>query len=224
MSTACGIPDFRSNGGIWQGSEGKENMKLFSNAGFRQSPGKFYKLFRQLFEIYRDINIPGPYEYLKRLGDNRLRAVIATQNVDGLHNKYASSNFEIYEVHGTAFTCSCTKCGSKLDTDYILDNLASGYPQSRCCKAVIKPDMILFDDALPGQFHAVSAAAQDCDFVLVLGSSLAVTTVPKILEPFSQFQRAIVNLQPTPFDSKFGIVIHGDITEVLKQLCDYLTY
>ena len=219
MSTACGIPDFRSPTGIWNGPNGERNKYLFSRYGFNYAQDEYFVAFKKMYTEFSEITSAGPYEWLKKLGDSGLTATIATQNIDGLHKKYASRNFTVLELHGTAATMPCLACGKSYPTEQVL-TLYDGRsaPKTPCCNRRFDTDIILFGDALPADFQSLMQNVHSYDYLLVLGSSLEVSPVNMIPRYFAADRKAIINLQHTRADLDFGIVIHSDISECLQQL------
>ncbi|MEI6286623.1 MAG: Sir2 family NAD-dependent protein deacetylase [Bacillota bacterium] len=219
MSTACGIPDFRSPTGIWNGPHGERNKYLFSRDGFNYAQGEFFVAFKKMYDEFSAITNAGPYAWLKKLGDSGLVATIATQNIDGLHKKYVSKNFTVLELHGTAATMPCLACGKKYPTEQVLA-LYDGHnaPKTPCCNRRFDTDIILFGDGLPADFQNLMQNIDSYDYLLVLGSSLEVSPVNMIPRYFPKAGKAIINLQSTIVDSEFGIVIHADISQCLQQL------
>ena len=221
MSTACGIPDFRSPNGIWNGPDGARNQFLFSRTGFTQAPEEYYRAFKKMYGQFTSIASAAPYELLQQLGDSGVHATIATQNIDGLHARYASANFHVLELHGTAAILPCSNCGKR----YAADEVMGGYkgaavPLSNCCGMLFDTDITLFGDALPRDFATLSSHIDEYDYLLVLGSSLEVSPVNSIPAHFAKSDKALVNLQSTRFDSKFGLVIRADISMVLRSLLE----
>ena len=219
MSTACGIPDFRSPTGIWNGPNGERNKYLFSRDGFNYAQAEFFAAFKKMYTEFLAISSAGPYAWLKNIGDDGLVATIATQNIDGLHKKFASKNFAVLELHGTAATLPCLACGKKYPTELVLA-LYDGYnaPKTPCCNRRFDTDIILFGDGLPADFQNLMQNVDSYDCLLVLGSSLEVSPVNMIPRYFSKASKAIINLQSTIADSEFAVVIHADIGDCLQQL------
>jgi NAD-dependent deacetylase len=88
---------------------------------------------------------------------------------------------------------------------------------------VLKPDVILFGEQLPIRvLNQAMDEARRCDLMLVAGSSLEVTPAADIpfLAVSSGAKAIIVNLEPTPFDSRADVVIHGDVAEILPRLVE----
>lgn len=117
ISTASGIPDFRSNGGFY--SSGISREELMSKYTFQNYPKKFWKYYKEIFEIklMNDFEPNFGHSFLVELEKMGKNVNIITQNVDGLHKKVGSSS--VYEIHGNINGGNCIKCGFEYDLDYI---------------------------------------------------------------------------------------------------------
>jgi NAD-dependent deacetylase len=216
-STPSGIPDFRSpHSGLWE----KHNPMLVASIwAFRLSPEAFYKWIRPLADTLLNAT-PNPAHLalakLERMG--YLRAVI-TQNIDDLHQKAGSRR--VFELHGHMRTATCIRCYKEVPVDPWVERIIDRGEVPHCeCGGVLKPNVILFGEQLPIRvLNQAMAEARRCDLILVAGSSLEVTPAADI--PFlavdSGARAIIVNLQPTAFDPRADVVIHGDVAEILPR-------
>lgn len=207
ISTEAGVPDFRGPEGIWQVPKLLEQL---SATGFRQDPAGFYSSSKNLFST---ITAAEPTEahkmlvHLEKIG--KLQAVV-TQNIDGLHHMAGSST--VFEVHGTYRTGYCPKCSDSFEMAPFYRELESGniqVPLCTKCKIPIKPDIVLFEELLPQDawMGAVDAMEQ-CDLLLVLGSSLLVypaAELPSIALGCGA-RLVIVNLEETAYDETAIVV------------------
>ncbi len=147
ISTPSGIPDFRSEGtGLWSH---EEPLEVASLSTFRTRPERFYEWFRPLASQVFDAKPNGAHLALARLEQRGRLGSIATQNIDMLHQKAGSAR--VIELHGTLATLSCTQCFRKVDSlPYLKPFVDEGrLPVCPHCRAVLKPDVILFGEQLP---------------------------------------------------------------------------
>src|ERR687898_2277939 len=175
ISTESGIPDFRSPTGIWARYDPQEYATIDA---FRADPGKvwrFYALrFRALTEAEPNAGHLALAE-LERAG--HVRAVV-TQNIDLLHERAGSR--EVVEVHGSIRTSSCLGCGAVYPLAEVapLVEAGDGPPACAACGAILKPDVVFFDELLPeGALERAQALAEEARLLLVVGSSLEVHPV-----------------------------------------------
>lgn len=221
IGTSAGIPDFRSpDEGLWQKDPSK--MILFTDVGFASDPKGFYEFGRELLPRFQDAQPTLAHHFLARLGkENKLKCVI-TQNIDGLHQKAGSKN--VIEMHGGLSTGRCT--GDTCAREFTLEELAEKMeeelpPLCPDCRALIRPNIILFGEALPDKaYQRALEFLKNCDLLLVMGSSLVVYPVAD-MPGIAQEQGArliIINLQPTQYDSRADVFIHLPLDAAVEKL------
>lgn len=219
ISTPSGIPDFRStDNGLWTKYDPFEVASL---AAFRYDPSKFYNWLRSLAV---DISKAEPNQAhfavaeLERAG--YVKTVI-TQNIDVLHQRAGSSN--VLEVHGSFRTMTCSACFQKVDSaPFIQPYIELGViPRCRACNSILKPDVILFGEQLPAQtwLDALNAS-QNCDLMIVAGSSLEVLPVAGL--PMRALENGahliLVNHSETYLDVRADVVFHEDVDLILPAM------
>jgi len=223
MSTPSGIPDFRSAGsGLWTQDD---PMLVASLTAFRRRPERFFNWLHSLAEpIWNASPNPAHQALAEMEQDGYIKAVI-TQNIDRLHQKAGSQ--EVIELHGSLATLTCPRCQTQGDAgDHITAFIQRGQlPYCPSCQALMKPDIILFEEALP--FDAWDAAQIHCekaDLVVVAGSSLEVSPANQLpLYALQHDAGLIINTySPTYLDDKAQIILRGDVATILPQIAAYL--
>ena len=139
---------------------------------------------------------------------------MVTQNIDGLHQ--AAGSRTVYELHGSVLRNHCEKCGKFYGLDHILNT--TGVP--RCgCGGIIKPDVVLYEEALDDKVvdGAVNAIAQ-ADLLIVGGTSLNVWPAAGLINYFQGDRLVLINKSAVARDLAAGLVITDPIGEVLAQL------
>lgn len=219
ISTPSGIPDFRSPGrGLWHQTD---PLTVASIWAFREAPEAFYAWLLPLARsVARAKPNPGHVALAELERRGLLRAVI-TQNVDGLHQQAGSKR--VIEMHGHTRTATCLNCLETFPTEPFWPRFLADGKAPRCprCRAILKPDVILFGEPLPYAAMAeAQAEALRCDLMLVLGSSLEVMPASDL--PFLARRRGarllIVNYTPTPADHIADLVFRADVAELLPRL------
>lgn len=218
ISTPSGIPDFRSPGtGLW---EGVSPMLVASIWAFRLWPQAFYDWMRPLARTILEAEPNAAHRGLADLEKaGRLRVVI-TQNIDGLHQ--AAGSQHVLELHGHTRTATCLDCGRSVDAGSLMEEfLLGGVPRCAPCGGLLKPDVVLLGEMLPASvLLAAQVECAQCDLLLVAGSSLEVTPAADL--PLTALEAGadliILNLQPTPLDSRASIVIRRDVATVLPAI------
>jgi len=222
VSTPSGIPDFRSaESGLWE----KDNpMVVASITSFRTNPQIFYSWLRPLAELILYAQPNPAHLALARLEQLGFIKAVITQNIDGLHQRAGSQR--VLEVHGHMRQATCIRCYKQVPANSLVARfLATGEAPHCECGGAFKPDAILFGEQLPIRvLNQAIAEARRCDLLLVAGSSLNV--VPAADLPFlaadNGAKAMIVNLEPTDFDPRADLVIHGNVAEVLPRIAELL--
>ncbi len=219
VSTASGIPDFRSEDGIWS----RYDPQTFHIDRFRTDPARFWRdrveLVEELFGD--DIEPNAAHEALSRLESAGHLDTLITQNIDGLHA--AAGNEELIEIHGNGRRVVCTGCGRRSDLDPVMERVRNGETPPTCdrCGDVFKPDVVLFGERLPEEalFRARSAA-RNADVFLAVGSSL--TVEPAASLPRTAVDRGgtlcVLNLDRTEVSNRADYEFREDVTESLPRL------
>ena len=214
VSTASGIPDFRSDTGLYSREfEGLTPEMILSRTFFYLQPETFFDFYRKHM-LCLDAQPNAAHRFLYRLEQaDRLRGIV-TQNIDGLHRK--AGNIRVYEIHGSVHENYCMECGASYPAEYILRS--EGVP--RCeCGGVIKPEVVLYGEPLP-KYVCIGAIREiaNADTLIVAGTSLSVEPAAGFLSHFSGRNLAVINREPTPADESASLVIRGDVAEILGAL------
>lgn len=223
VSVPSGIPDFRSPGtGIW---EKVDPMEVASIDAFMRNPKKIMEFMLPLVSTILSAEPNAAHKALVELEEKNLLRCVITQNIDNLHQKAGSKN--VVEMHGNMRETVCLSCGKIISFGAFMENvqgaLMSGKFPSCACGGTMKPNVIFFGEALPHDaITAAQKAAENCDVMLIAGSSLIVYPVASL--PFVAYEHGakiiVVNLEPTPMDSKAVVVIRGEVDDVLPEIAE----
>lgn len=211
MSTASGIPDFRSETGLYKNVYRAEEM--LSHHFFIQDPKQFYEFYKEKM-LYPNALPNDAHKFIAKLQETKNVSVV-TQNIDGLHQLAGSKT--VYELHGSVLRNYCTGCNSFYDLDYIIKS--DGIPTCKHCNHIIKPDVVLYEEALDEDTvqNAVQAIMK-ADLLVVCGTSLNVYPAAGFIRYFRGKYLAIVNRDATAYDNNCDIVIHDDLVKTFNQL------
>ncbi|GAB1420581.1 NAD-dependent protein deacylase Cob2 [Anaerolineales bacterium] len=219
ISIPYGTPEVRRpETGLW---EYVNLIQMESIYGFKQDPDAFYQWVRPLVETTLNARPNAAHFALVELAQLGKLKSIVTQNIDGLHQR--AGNETVYELHGHMRTATCVHCFKKYDGLEVIARFMEDGKVPHCdnCKAVLKPNVILFGEQLPIlALQAAKKEARRADVMIMAGSSLEVAPASElpILAHRSGAKLIIVNLEPTHLDSIASVVIHGDVAEVLPNL------
>ncbi len=214
MSTASGIPDFRSSKGLYK--QNISNEEILSHHYFMENPQEFYKFYRSKM-LYSQAKPNIGHTVLAKLEKKGILKAIITQNIDTLHEDAGSVN--VLKLHGTVKENTCLKCGKKYNLDYILKN-----DLPKCsCGGLIKPDVVLYEEALDSDILEASIdLISKADTLLVMGTSLNVYPAAGLIRYFNGKNLIIINKDKTPSDYMASLVLYEDIVKVFTKLDEYL--
>ena len=212
VSTESGIPDFRSQDGLYHQQYDYPPEQILSHTFFVRKPEEFFRFYRNkmLAPDARPNRAHLALAELERAG--RLKAVI-TQNIDGLHQ--AAGSREVLELHGSVLRNPCMRCGKFYGMDAILNS--SGVPKCSC-GGVIKPDVVLYEEGLDMDTlnRAVNYISR-ADVLIVGGTSLTVYPAAGLIDYYRGRKLVLINRDATPLDGQADLVIAGKIGEVLGE-------
>jgi NAD-dependent deacetylase len=220
VSTESGIPDFRSETGIFRAEEryGAPPEELLSRSFFLAFPETFYRYYKENL-VHKDAKPNPAHKALARLESMGKLGAVITQNIDGLHGEAGSKN--ILELHGSAFRNYCMGCGRRYALDYILDqaNCPGGVVPYCPCGGMVRPDVVLYgeppDDSV---FLKAANEIENCDLLIIGGTSLLVYPAAGLLDWARKAKLVIINKTGTPGDGKADLRIRGPIGEVLSSV------
>ncbi len=224
ISTESGIPDYRSQGGIWD----KYQPVYFDE--FMSSKEARIEYWRRKSELYPDLvqAKPNPAHLsLVKLYKMGLLEALITQNIDGLHQMAGLPDEKVIELHGNTRRVRCMSCNKISSVHEAQNRIKAGDLAPECeCGGYLKPDTIAFGQSMPLEVVAkATVLSQNCDFFMVVGSTLLVQ--PAALMPVYAKQHgaflAIVNLSETPCDEECDVLIRGKAGTVLPKIVNELS-
>ncbi len=219
VSTASGIPDFRSKDGLYNQHDVRfdkyQPEYLLSHSCLVNEPKVYFEFHRQKLDT-RKIKPNAAHYYLAALEKQGKLLGIVTQNIDGLHQKAGSK--KVFEIHGSALRNYCIQCGKTYPPDAIFD---SKEQVPHCaCGGVIRPDITLYEEMLPEEAveKAVQAISQ-ADLLLIAGTSLTVYPAASFIHYFHGNRLVILNRDPLQVRlSAETLAIHENMETVFRAL------
>ncbi|MBQ5950981.1 MAG: NAD-dependent protein deacylase [Lachnospiraceae bacterium] len=212
VSTESGIPDFRSTDGLYHQKYDYPPETILSHSFFLSHTEEFYRFYRDKM-LYPDAK-PGPaHRALARLEEAGKLSAVVTQNIDGLHQ--AAGSKQVFELHGSVHRNYCMRCHKAYPLSRILET--EGVP--RCsCGGIIKPDVVLYEEALDDDvMRGAMRAIRHADVLIVGGTSLTVWPAAGLIHYYQGNRLILVNLTKTEADGRADLVIHGKLGEVLRE-------
>jgi NAD-dependent deacetylase len=213
ISTESGIPDFRSDTGIWAEVD---PFEVASIQAFRRDPVRVWDFYRQRIGVLLEAEPNAGHLALAELERRKLVSAVVTQNIDTLHSRAGSR--DVVEMHGSIRTAVCLSCLWNESAERVLEQLEME-PAPLCphCGEVLKPGVTLFGELLPAAaMERATQLARSAALVLVVGSSLEVWPVAGL--PLEARAVAIVNRGPTALDEHALVRIDGGAGETLEAV------
>jgi NAD-dependent deacetylase len=218
ISTECGIPDFRSPGGLWTKNRPIPFDAFMASREMRDEawrrrfamdenfalakPGRGH---RALACLYRAGKIPG----------------LVTQNIDNLHQVSGIAPDDVVELHGNTTYALCLDCAERYELDWVREKFeAAGQHAPDCaCGGYIKTATVSFGQAMPAAaMERAEQLTKRCDLFLAIGSSLVVWPAAgfPLVAKRNGARLVIINREPTEFDDVADLVLHDEIGEVFR--------
>ncbi|MGI6192545.1 MAG: NAD-dependent protein deacylase [Christensenellales bacterium] len=220
VSTESGIPDFRSESGIYQTIReyGYPPETILSAPFFYGETETFYDYYKKY--LVHEHALPNrAHRALFRLEQAGKLSGIVTQNIDNLHQ--AAGSVKVLELHGSVYRNHCIECEKSFPLRYIIEH--EGVPKCDACGGIIKPDVVLYGEGLDDVvLRGAIARIAGAEMLIVGGTSLAVYPAAGLINYFSGKTLAVINKTPTPADREADIVIHDSIGKVLGDAVDAL--
>ena len=225
VSAESGVPTFRASDGLWEGHRIED---VATPAGFQRDPGVVWKFYNERRANVAKVKPNKGHETLakleKRWGDN---FTLVTQNVDGLHQ--AAGSVRVLEIHGSLYRTRCTGCRQIEHRG--LEPLGE-LPECRQCGAMLRPDIVWFNEVLPSRvWEEAQAAAASCDVLLVVGTSAVVHPAASLIPIARRGQKVDgsrgatiieVNLTRTEASEHADIGLYAPSGQVLPRILSSL--
>lgn len=214
VSTESGIPDFRSQDGLYHQQYDVPPETILSRTYFDRHPAEFYRFYRNKM-ICLTAKPNAAHKKLAELEQaGRLLAVV-TQNIDGLHQMAGSRN--VLELHGSVHRNICRSCGAVYDAEWVM--MTNGIPHCDKCGGMVKPDVVLYEESLSEDVltRSISAIAS-ADLLIVGGTSLVVYPAAGLLRYFQGDSLVLINRDATQMDKMADLCIRDAIGAVMEQI------
>lgn len=220
VSTESGIPDFRSSAGIYsKKTYPYPAEQMISSDFFYMYPKQFYDFYFHEM-IYPNALPNDAHKALAALENlGKLDAVI-TQNIDGLHQ--AAGSKEVLELHGSVHRNRCTHCHQFYDVADMWKQ-KDGVPKCHTCGHTIKPEVVLYGEALDMDVMKKAIAyIQQADVLIIGGTSLVVYPAAGFIQYFQGSKLILINKGDTQMDDVADVVIHAPIGEVMREVMNHI--
>ncbi len=209
VSTASGIPDFRSPDGLYSQRFAYPPETMLSHTFYETHTSEFFDFYRTRM-IALDAKPCKAHTKLAELEAQGKVSAVVTQNIDGLHQIAGSRR--VWELHGSVHRNICRRCGAVYSAEWVLGT--TGVPVCEKCGGQVKPDVVLYEEGLDerviqGAIRSIASA----DLLIIGGTSLVVYPAAGLVNYFSGNEVVICNLQPTPQDTSADLVLACNIAK-----------
>lgn len=207
VSTASGIPDFRSVDGLYHQHFRYPPEEMLGHDFFVSHTEEFYDFYRERM-ICLSARPNQAHVKLAELEQERSLAAVVTQNIDGLHQ--AAGSRVVHELHGSVHRNVCMRCVATYSAEWVL--ASEGVPHCEKCGGLVKPDVVLYGEQLDERVLLASVKAiAAADLLVIGGTSLVVYPAAGLINYFSGNDIVVVNRDPTPADTSADLVCACDI-------------
>ena len=219
ISTECGIPDFRSPGGLWTKNRPIPFEEFLASQDMRD------EAWRRRFAIDAQFSAARPgrgHLALASLYRAGKALAVITQNIDNLHQSSGISAEHVIELHGNNSYALCLTCGKRYELSWVRRQFTDAReraPACTDCGGHIKTATISFGQPMPErEMRRAEQLTLDCDLFLAVGSSLVVWPAAgfPLLAKRNGARLVIINREATEFDEIADLVIRQDIGTVLS--------
>lgn len=213
VSTESGIPDFRSQDGLYHMKYKYPPETIISHSFFVHKPEEFYRFYKDKM-LAPEAQPNKAHLALARLEQmGKLKAVI-TQNIDGLHQKAGSK--KVLELHGSVLRNHCVKCNAPYSMEYVKNS--EGVPRCEKCGGIVKPDVVLYEESLDTEVLEESVSyISNADVLIIGGTSLVVYPAAGLIDYFHGRKLVVINKSATPRGQAADLLIEDSIGKVLDE-------
>jgi NAD-dependent deacetylase len=220
ISTESGIPDYRSQGGIWDKFQPVYLDEFISDESKRLL---YWQRKKALWQGIKDARLSKTHIFFKELYDNGKLLGLITQNIDGLHEKSGLPEDVIINLHGTNLEIICLKCKDITPAHETLDdlNLDNGAPLCPKCAGLLKPNTISFgQNLIQEDLKRAEELALSCDLMIAAGSTLVVQPAAAfpLIAKKSGAILAIITQSDTPLDNIADFVFNEKLGDFIDSL------
>jgi len=223
LSTASGIPDFRSPGGRWERYQPIPIQEFLASEAARIA---YWRYKEETWKVISEARPNAAHVALADLGRARRISLLVTQNVDGLHRSSGFPGERLIRIHGTDAEVTCLACGDRRPRESVPPAGKEDAASPRCgCGGYLKPATISFGQSLvEADLDRAFREAESCDLMVAAGTSLVVGPINNMIPLAHQAgaQVAVLTSSSTPYDTLVDFPISRRVEETLPRLRDLI--
>lgn len=166
ISAESGVPTFRGKDGLWNNYPVE---KLATLEALESNPKLFWEFYNWRRELLSTVKPNLGHYALVDIENYFEEFTLVTQNVDNLHTTAGNKN--VLELHGNISRNRCTNC----DDLTKMDATGQEIPKCKKCGALLKPDVVLFGEALNQNIlRKAQESSSVCEVFISIGTSALV--------------------------------------------------
>jgi NAD-dependent deacetylase len=219
LSTASGIPDFRSPGGRWERYQPVPIQDFMARESARE---EYWRYKGETWQVIRRAQPNPGHRALADLARAGRVSLLVTQNVDGLHRRSGFPEDRLVDIHGSDSRVVCTSCKAVAERDVAQRQWEDGALVPRCdCGGAWKPATISFGQGLVAEdLERAFQEAAACDLFVAAGTSLVVGPINQMFDVARRAGAvtAILTASETPYDTLADLRSSGPVEEVLPEV------
>lgn len=220
ISVSAGIPDFRSENGLYNVIDCEslglsQPEELFDIHFFKHDPKPFFSYARALYP--GKIRPTTTHRFFRLLEKKRKLRRLYTQNIDGL--EHVAGMKKVVYCHGSFVNATCLDCRKRVRCEDIREDVMEGkVPRCERCEGVVKPDITFFGEKLKSKVRtSIRRDVDKADLIIVVGTSLKVAPMSRILSWFpSHVPRVLCNRERVNGD--FDLELLGNCDDVFSNV------
>ena len=213
VSTESGIPDFRSEDGLYRQKYKYSPEQVISHSFFMKYPDVFYEFYKDKM-MCLEAKPNAAHNKLSELEKSGKLKAVVTQNIDGLHQK--AGNKTVYELHGSIHRYYCMKCKKFYDAKYVKNQKGIPYCE---CGGMIKPDVVLYEEGLDGNvINAAIRSITSADTLIIGGTSLVVYPAAGFIDYFHGKHLVVINKLKTGKTVNAELCVNAPIGEIMSGI------
>lgn len=217
VSTASGIPDFRSATGLFMQDTGRNYSAedIISHSFFNRFPEEFFSFYFEKL-IFPDVKPNLAHNYLVELEKMGKEVTVVTQNIDGLHQLAGSQ--KVLELHGTVLENYCLDCYREYSVNELVRD-EKGIPRCPQDGGVVRPNIVLYEEGLnQDTIEQAISALEAADMLIVAGTSLVVYPAAGLVNYFRGEHFVVINQTPLQIHQANALVFENTLNEVFTPM------
>jgi len=213
VSTESGIPDFRSEDGLYRQKYRYNPETILSHTFFMEKTEEFFEFYRDKMAI-TDVHPNVTHCFLANLEEKGKLIGVITQNIDGLHQ--AGGSKQVTELHGSIHRNYCMDCHKFFPLSAIKES--TGIPHCDC-GGIIKPDVVLYEESLKEEdINRAISLISSADTLIVADTSLSVYPAASFLRYFEGKHLDLINKSATAYDANADLLIQAGLGDIFSKL------